>query len=333
MGQQVGGQEGGDGLDDEVVGEIGEVGGCVAVGLVFGGFFGLGFGCVGLLGDHGRAGGVDEFGGVAEVVVGGLSAGVEGGERQGRALGEEGGAEAGDAEAGGEGDEGLGVVGAQGDVGQAGAGGVDVGGGRQEGAGLGMRDVREVDMEGEAFGETGGGRFLGLGAFVEEEERVIAACVEELGEAGGEAGGRALGHGQDEGGWRIGEARVADHAAFGEGGGDVEAAEELGVGQARMDAAEGEGQDFERVFKGLARGAGASADREALEACRVDGQQGQRGERAGPVGRGHPNVSATVRSTRATEPASSSGSRRSRWLIAMGAMRRRWSRSMAVAPS
>ncbi len=75
----------------------------------------------------------------------------------------------------------------------------------------------------------------------------------------------------------------------------------------------------------------AGAQRDATQADRVNGQQAKRG--LTPLPRGHqaPNTSSTMRFTRVPEPASSKGSRRSRWRSARGAISRIWDRVSAVS--
>jgi hypothetical protein len=199
--------------------------------------------------------------------------------------------------------------------------------------GGGEGHVVEGDEEGETFGEGRGQRLVGLRAFVEGDE-AMGAGVERLAEADGEARRAAFGHGEEEGGGVREKAARADEVAGGERGGEVHAAEELVVGDGRVDLAAGQGERVEERHVAVADGPGAGAEPEAAQAFGVHREEGEGERRAAPGvvwgGVGHsaasavgPKSSSTVRATRVVEPASSSGSRRRRWRSAEGAMRRR----------
>ena len=147
------------------------------------------------------------------------------------------------------------------------------------------------------------------------------------------AGGVALGHRQQQRPRRVDQARAPDGAAPREGRGEVEPAEEVVLRHAGREAAQGAERALGGGAEGVADRSRPCAQDEAAEARRVEREQMQRQDGAVP-GRGrlaHPSTSSTTRPTRAPEPASSSGSRRSRWRSARGATARTWERDSAVS--
>ena len=135
----------------------------------------------------------------------------------------------------------------------------------------------------------------------------------------------ALGHGENQSAGSGGDALIDDKLLASKGCSKVNAAEQLLVGNRRMQFAQRQGQSRHQSQKGLTRRAGPCAQAKTFQACGINRQKAQRltGSIPSVAPLAHPSTSATVRATRAPDPASSSGSRRSRWLRAEGAMLRK----------
>ncbi len=270
-----------------------------------------------LLRDLRGARGIDQLGGFTQVIIRHLGTVIKSGQRARRAQREKRCAQAVDAEPRGQSRERGQRVVRRDHLCQTRARVVQIGGGGQHDRAA--APLFRLDMKGQPVSQRVGQALFRPGAFVQCDEAVTGALIEDARQPRGKAGAGAFGHGQDQPAGRVDQAGVGHGPPLCQGRGDIEPAEKLRVGNRGMDAARVAGKAGEGRLEHLAGRAKAGAQ---AKPAKPAGIQRQRRQCTGG-GRRHCSTSATARLTRAPDPASSSGSRRKRCAKASGATRAR----------